>query len=75
MEIIMFQIFKSDQDNQWYWRLRANNHEIVAVGGEGYSSKQNCLRGIMAVRSLIPDALIGDLSIPGRPALIDPRFR
>lgn len=39
-----FQIFQG-VNNQWYWRLRAANHEIIAVS-EGYTTKQNCLHCI-----------------------------
>ncbi|WP_136449825.1 YegP family protein, partial [Haemophilus influenzae] len=42
-----FQIFKG-VNNQWYWRLKAANHEIIAVS-EGYTTKQNCLHCIHLV--------------------------
>jgi uncharacterized protein YegP (UPF0339 family) len=28
------------QDNRWYWRRQAGNGENVAVGGQGYASRQ-----------------------------------
>jgi uncharacterized protein YegP (UPF0339 family) len=31
-------------DGEWYWRLRARNGRIVAVGGEGYTRRNDCLR-------------------------------
>jgi hypothetical protein len=31
-------------DNEWSWRLKAGNGEIVAVG-EGYSNRTDALRG------------------------------
>lgn len=31
--------------DQWRWRLKAANHEIIA-SGEGYTTKANCLHVI-----------------------------
>ena len=31
-----FEYFKSEKDNQWYWRFKAGNHEKRAIGGEGF---------------------------------------
>jgi hypothetical protein len=42
-------------DGKWYFRLRAANGEIVAVG-EGYATKHNCLTGIEAVRRAVAEA-------------------
>ena len=38
-----FQYFQSTKDNQRYWRRRAANGRIVAVGGEGSTTKPACL--------------------------------
>lgn len=46
-----FQVWQSQADGQWYWRLRANNYEPVAIGGEGFSSKQACLESIEIVKT------------------------
>lgn len=35
----------------WRWRLCASNGQIIATGGEAYSSKQGCLNGIDSVIS------------------------
>jgi uncharacterized protein YegP (UPF0339 family) len=53
----MFQFYK-DKAGEWRWRLRANNHEIIATSGEGYKNKQDCLHAIDLVRSLSQDAEI-----------------
>ena len=50
MENPKFQIFKSRKDGQYYYCLRAVNGEIV-LSGEGYTSKQSCLKGVASVRS------------------------
>jgi uncharacterized protein YegP (UPF0339 family) len=41
-------IIKGDHPQQWYWRLRAANGEVVAHG-EGYTSKKDVKRGVRAV--------------------------
>ncbi len=46
------------EDKQWYWSLKAANHQIVAVGGEGFSSKSSCLGSIEAVKRAITDIRI-----------------
>ncbi len=43
-----FEIYQSGE--QFRWRLRAANHEIVAAG-EAYTSRQNCLKAIQLVMS------------------------
>ena len=45
--------FQTYQDNagEWRWRLRAGNHEIIAVSSEGYSAKSSCLHSIDLVKS------------------------
>ena len=48
-----FQIFKSTANNQFYYRLRAINGEII-LNGEGYTSKQSCLNGIASVKENSP---------------------
>ena len=40
-----FEIFKSDKNNQWYWHLKAANHEIIAQG-EGYIKKDDCVHAV-----------------------------
>jgi uncharacterized protein YegP (UPF0339 family) len=53
----MFQFYK-DKAGEWWWRLRANNNEIIATSGEGYKNKQDCLHAIDLVRGLSQDAEI-----------------
>lgn len=48
-----FQVFKSSNNNEFYYRLRANNGETV-LNGEGYKSKQSCLEGIASVKVNAP---------------------
>lgn len=48
-----FQVFKSAYNNQYYYRLRSVNGEII-LSGEGYTTKQACLNGIDSVKSNAP---------------------
>lgn len=48
-----FQMFQSSANNQFYFRLKAQNGEII-LGSEGYTSKQNCLAAIASVRLNAP---------------------
>ena len=46
--------------NQWRWRLKGANREIVA-SGEGYASKQSCVHAINLLKSTGPTTpIIGD---------------
>ncbi len=40
-----------DKVGEWRWRLKAANNEIIAVSGEGYRNKADCLHGIDLVKS------------------------
>ncbi|MFW5956528.1 MAG: HVO_2922 family protein [Halorhabdus sp.] len=50
-----FEIFE-DRSGQWRWRLVHENGNIIADGGEGYTSKQNCRKGIESVKRNAADA-------------------
>lgn len=43
-----FKVFKG-ADEQFYWRLEAGNDEVVASGGEGYSSEASAKRAVNTV--------------------------
>ncbi len=40
-----FEYYKNPINDQWYWRLKALNGEIIA-SGEGYNKKEDCLHCI-----------------------------
>jgi len=44
-----FWIYK-DAAGEWRWRLRAANNQIIAVSGEGYKNKQDCIGAIGLVK-------------------------
>lgn len=47
-----------DDDQEWRWRFRASNNDIIADSGEGYVNKQDCLHGIDLVKKEAPNAKI-----------------
>jgi uncharacterized protein YegP (UPF0339 family) len=47
-----------DSSNEYRWRLKSANGQVIATGGEGYSSKAGCENGIVAVKKDAPDAPI-----------------
>lgn len=55
-----FEIFK-DTAGKFRWRLRAANGEPIAAS-EAYSSKAACQKGIEAVRTAAPKAVVQDLT-------------
>lgn len=48
-----FQIFKSNANAEYYYRLRAANGETI-LNGEGYRTKQSCFDGIASVKVNAP---------------------
>ncbi|WP_440764174.1 HVO_2922 family protein [Natronorubrum sp. DTA7] len=50
--------FEIDEDagNEWRWRLRSANGEIVADSGEGYDSRGNAEDAVERVQNYAPDA-------------------
>ncbi len=55
-----FEIYK-DASDQFRFRLRAANNEIIAVS-EAYTTKAGCQNGIESVRTNAPIAEIEDLT-------------
>jgi amphi-Trp domain-containing protein len=44
-----FELYE-DKASEWRWRLRHDNGNIIADGGEGYSKKANARNGIQSVK-------------------------
>lgn len=58
-----FQLFQSDKNNQWYWRLRAaGNGKIIADGAEGYARRSDCIAGIRLVSEVATTPYIWDMA-------------
>ncbi|WP_049996741.1 HVO_2922 family protein [Halococcus sediminicola] len=50
-----FEIFR-DRASEWRWRLVHRNGNIIATSGEGYTTKQNALKGMRSVMKNAPEA-------------------
>lgn len=48
-----FEVFR-DKASEWRWRLVHRNGNIIATSGEGYTSKQNALKGMRSVMKTPP---------------------
>jgi uncharacterized protein YegP (UPF0339 family) len=56
---MVYWVYKDKQD-QWRWYLEAANNKKIAVSGEAYHNKQDCLAAIALVKSS-KDAPVKDL--------------
>jgi uncharacterized protein YegP (UPF0339 family) len=54
-----FELFE-DSEGKWRWRLVHDNGNVVADGGQGYSSKQKAKQGLRSVRINAPGAPVED---------------
>ena len=52
-----FELYEDSAD-QWRWRLRHDNGNIIADSGEGYASAQKAKQGIGSVKKNAPDASV-----------------
>ena len=50
-----FELYQSS-NGEYRWRLRADNGNIIATGGEGYASKATAKAGIESVKKNAPAA-------------------
>lgn len=56
-----FELYKGN-DSQYRWRLKSANGQIIAIGGEGYTTKAGAQNGIAAVKRDAPSAPTDDLA-------------
>jgi uncharacterized protein YegP (UPF0339 family) len=54
-----FELYKSS-NGQYRWRLKASNGQVIATGGEGYSSRAAAQGGIDAVKRVAATAPVED---------------
>jgi uncharacterized protein YegP (UPF0339 family) len=47
---LKFEVYE-DAANQFRWRLKAANGEILATSGQGYKAKESCKRGVALIKS------------------------
>lgn len=57
-----FYLFKSNVNHQWYFNIRAANHEVIATS-EGYHNKQDAVSTINVIRRGAAIAGIFDASV------------
>ena len=55
-----FELYQSP-NGEFRWRLRADNGNIIATGGEGYASKASAKAGIESVRKNAPGASVEEV--------------
>lgn len=55
-----FELYR-DKADEWRWRLRHSNGNVIADSGEGYASKDKAKQGIRSVKSNAPDAGIEEV--------------
>lgn len=56
-----FELYKGI-DAQYRWRLKSANGQVIATGGEGYTTKAGAENGIAAVKRDAPGAGTDDLT-------------
>jgi uncharacterized protein YegP (UPF0339 family) len=47
---VKYEVYKAHND-EWRWRLRADNHEILAIASEGYRRRIDAMRAIELVQA------------------------
>ncbi|MGX7677852.1 YegP family protein [Jatrophihabitans sp. DSM 45814] len=52
-----FEVYQ-DSKGEYRWRLKSANGQVIATGGEGYTSKSGCENGIAAVQRDAPLAAV-----------------
>jgi len=57
-----FYLYKSTANSQWYFSIRAANHERIAQS-EGYHNKQDALNTINLIRRTASTARVFDASV------------
>ena len=50
-----FEVFR-DRGEEWRWRLRHRNGNVIATSGEGYTRKHNAWKGLRSVMKNAPEA-------------------
>lgn len=55
---MFFEIYKSGLIRKnWKWRLRSNNHKILA-SGRGFNNKYSCIKSIKLIKNYINNSKI-----------------
>lgn len=49
-----FEVFQSENDQKYYFRLKAGNGQVI-LSSQGYASKAGCMNGIESVKTNATD--------------------
>ena len=55
--LTQFEVYQA-RDEEWRWRLRHRNGNIIASSGEGYTRKHNALKGLRSVMANSSNAAV-----------------
>jgi len=55
--LAQFEVFR-DRREEWRWRLRHRNGNVIATSGEGYTRKHNASKGLQSVMANSPKAAV-----------------
>lgn len=58
--MLTFELYKDEAD-EWRWRLRHRNGNIMADSGEGYTRKANAESAIETLREHVEDAEVEEV--------------
>jgi uncharacterized protein YegP (UPF0339 family) len=67
-------VVKKGKSGQYVFSLFAGNNQVIAIGGETFSTKQTCLNSIESVRKNAPIANIEDQTVDGFKTEVNPKF-
>lgn len=60
---MVFKIYK-DSGQNWRWVLLGRNKNVIAISGESFDSRQECLQSISLIKANLPtSSVIEDSSI------------
>lgn len=54
-----FEVYQ-DRQGKYRFRLKSTNGQIIATG-QGYASKDNCMKGIESIKKNVPKASIEEV--------------
>jgi uncharacterized protein YegP (UPF0339 family) len=58
--MLKFELY-TDEADEWRWRLKHRNGNIMADSGEGYTRKANAVNAIETIREEVGDAEVEEL--------------
>jgi uncharacterized protein YegP (UPF0339 family) len=66
---------KKDANGAWFWTLQSGSNETVARSWLSFDTREKCLHGIRAVKSVAATALVFDMSGPSRAMVEDEKIK